>query len=66
MYEVGINTTKCSYEKCPRITDGGVTLHNINGVFPEIEKGEFMHLSCYIRHCVYKAIEERLSHPTRD
>jgi len=49
---------KCAYKECDRSPKMGMTLHNTNGGFPEMKLEEIMHIECYIRHCVHKAMEE--------
>jgi hypothetical protein len=51
----------CSYKNCPAKNDtSGIMLKNIDNGFFNMKRNESMHLECYIRHCVERAIEEQV------
>jgi len=60
--EVDLNNEekKCDFEDCPTFNSNrvGIIVSNQNGEFPEMKEGQWMHIECYIRHCVKKALKE--------
>lgn len=53
----------CAYKKCPSPNkEGGLTLNQQEELIWEgLDKGERMHLECYIRHVLGRALKETLS-----
>jgi hypothetical protein len=56
--EIEIKKSKCCFKDCPGMVNKGIIVFNVSPyyAFPEMEKEEWMHLECYIRHCVKKAL----------
>lgn len=59
--------TICSFKGCKGTLDDGIALfredkdvENVVPVFPELKRGTGMHLGCYIKHCVKRAIKRNL------
>ena len=52
--KIKIEKSKCDFKDCPTLSKIGITLSNEAPyyAFPEMEKGQWMHLECYIRHCI--------------
>ena len=55
-------TTKCDFEDCPGMPNGGIILRNDPDSirFPEMGEDQQMHLECYIRLCIRKYLEEEI------
>ena len=57
--KIEFTKSKCCFKDCPTISNAGIRINNTAPyyAFPEMNKEEWMHLECYIRHCVKKAIK---------
>jgi hypothetical protein len=56
--DIKIKKVKCCFNDCPGMSKWGILVQNVAPyyAFPEMNKEEWMHLECYIRCCVKKAI----------